>query len=464
MPFKKDRYPYFEVELMNDQMNVKYRYHGILSWRGRALRDVLIAVFLIICASANGQVNPIDTTNVEDIKVESDSSIAVVNFDKSDTTVMSQDTASIQQNDVSPLDIGSSRGIFILSSNRLLQLRILGSVRANFNYDGQLLLDNQTFNPYEIPTDTELDSPNFFAGLGQSRLAFEVTRRTKTKGDIFIRLEGDFINSGSSFRIRHAYGQIGGILIGQTWSLINNVGYQPAFVSLDGPAGGSGLRTPQIRYSSSISKNLVWNVAIEYSAPALNIPDTLDGTVLKVIPDLTGRFSYLSDLISFRAAAAFSTLSGRNESDELNYSFGYAASVSGWAKVSKNGRVYLTVNTGKGSAHYLDMFNGKNENVAFNTVAGQFASLVSTSGFLAYNHELPANLSTSLSFGVASITNVDFQPDDAYHYSYNALFNIFWVPAEGARAGLEYAFGRRFDKAGTNGRANRISMLMYYDF
>ena len=65
---------------------------------------------------------------------------------------------------------------------------------------------------------------------------------------------------------------------------------------------------------------------------------------------------------------------------------------------------------------------------------------------------------------MATISNHDFQATDAYSHSYNALANLFWEPINGARLGLEFATGQRFDYGEPSGSANRVSMLMYYDF
>ena len=65
---------------------------------------------------------------------------------------------------------------------------------------------------------------------------------------------------------------------------------------------------------------------------------------------------------------------------------------------------------------------------------------------------------------MAAITNYAFQAADEYSHSYNALLNLFWEPIVGARLGIEFANGQRFDYGGSRGRANRVSMLMYYDF
>ena len=398
-----------------------------------------------------------EETQLDSIKVS-------ISFNKSDTAAVGRDTIPKQIDDVSPLDIGGSRGVFILSADKMLQLRILGSIRTSINFTDQDMPDHQTFNPYEIPTNVDTKSPNFFAGLQQTRIGIEVIRRTDTQGDLFIRFEGDFKNSTTSLRIRHAYGQIGRYLIGQTWSLFNNVSYQPALVSLDGPASGSGLRTPQVRYSRETNPNTSWNVAIEHSAPEIEVPDTVDIKVLPVIPNFTGRFSHRTNLISYRISGIITTLSGKDQTQSISYNFGYGVSLAGKMKIKSNGEIFFHFAAGKAISHLMDTFNGKNQDVVYNPNTAKFEPLLSTGGYLAYEHQLPKGFTTSLTAGITSINYRDFQPDDAYHISFNTLLNLFWQPTTGARLGMELASGRRYDKGGARGVANRLSFLMYYDF
>jgi hypothetical protein len=393
-----------------------------------------------------------------------DSTNVQLPYNKSNSTAIGNDTIHDTKNDAAAMDIGSSRGIFILSADGMIQLRILGSIRTNINYTDQDMTDRQTFNPYEIPTNVNTNSPNFFAGLQQTRLGIEVIRRTKNMGDLFIRFEGDFKNSSTSLRIRHAYGQLGRLLIGQTWSLMNNVSYQPALVSLDGPVSGSGLRTPQVRYSHEINQGMAWNAAIEYSAPEIQVPDSLGVTALQVIPSFTARFSNYTHLIKYRFAAVITTISGRIESEQISYSFGYGGSFAGKMKIKSEGEFFLQITTGKAIAHFMDTFNGKDVDVVYNPNTGKFEALYSTGGYIAYEHKLPKEFSTSLALGITAITNKDFQSDHSFSHSYNALLNLFWQPTEGARLGIEFANGQRFDKGGSRGRANRVSFLIYYDF
>lgn len=405
-----------------------------------------------------------DSTSVVDQMTQEVDTSRAYSGNADEAEKFQKDTIKETPNDFSPLDIGSNRGIFILSANKLLQLRILGSVRANFHYTDHELESKQTLNPFDIPTASSFNTPIYYAGFSQTRLGFEVTRRTKTRGDIFVRLEGDFNSSSGGFRVRHAYGEIGRFLVGMTWSLTNNVGYQPAMVSLDGAVGSIGLRTPQIRYSQKLNDRVGYALALEYSEPQINIPDAINASAIQVIPDLTARLTYNTDRLSLRFSGAFTTISGRVVDNTIEYAPGYLGSVAGILSSVKGGNLYFSVSGGHATSHFLDTFNGKNQDMIFNPDESSFVSLDYWAGYISYSHDLPQNLSASLALSYSDIKNKDFQDENRFSNSYATYLNLFWDPVEGARLGLEYAHGKRVDKGDDSGYSNRISLLMYYDF
>ena len=149
---------------------------------------------------------------------------------------------SLVQEEFSPLDIGKDRGLYILTTDGKMQLRILGSVRYSVLYDMVEIPVKKTFNTYFIPTgDNNVIVPNYYNSLNETRFGFEITRILEAQ-NVFVRLETDFNGSQGQFRIRHAYGQIGNFLVGQTWSLFSNVSSSPTMVNLDGPTGSVTLR------------------------------------------------------------------------------------------------------------------------------------------------------------------------------------------------------------------------------
>jgi hypothetical protein len=404
----------------------------------------------------------LDVDEADDKTVKSDSNFVQIEYGKTEEEGFEHDTIS-QYQDVYPLDIASDRGLFILSPDRMMQMRILGSVRVLMNYGDQAMPEKLTFNPYEIPMRTGNQTPNFYADLRLTRLGFEVTRRTRKMGDLFIRIETDFAGS-NGFRIRHAYGQLGSVLIGQTWTLFSNASYLAPTVSRDGAAGSSVFFTPQVRYSHVINNTLNWQASIEYSTPSIDVPDSINANLVQVIPDLIGRLNYKKDKLSFRIAALITTISGTDTTDVVSYSFGGGASFSGMYEFSENNVLHFSYTLTLAASRFMDLFSGKNEDIAYNPENQTFIGLLANGGLVSWSHIWPKSFSSTLSTGLAAITNRDFQLDNAYSYSYNALVNVFWQPVEGARLGIEYASGERWNKNGERGRATRFSILMYYDF
>lgn len=369
-----------------------------------------------------------------------------------------------RHNEVSPLDIQSDRGIFILSHDHLMQLRILGSVRTLLTYNDRDLSSKTAFNPYETPTKGAVNSPNFYMGASLSRFGFEVTRRTKKAGDIFIRLEMDFNGPNGAFRIRHAYGQFSHLIIGQTWSLFSNVSFMPATVNNGGPIGSSKIRTPQVRYYRRINKEMRWFAAVEYSNTDFLLPDSLGGSLVQVIPDFTGRVNGDHNKIKWQVSAVITTVSGKDSSNAISYSFGFGVNLAVKMKLNKKSDLTASFVTGNSIAHFINMFKDKGEDAAYNTHDNKIEGMLSTAGFITYGRNLPWDLTASLSFGMGAISNKSFQKPSDFNYAYNVLLDAFWAPIKGARLGLEYAFGERFDINNERGLANRVSLLMYYDF
>ena len=426
---------------------------------GRKINLSLTLISLLIIFIYTGFKNPVTAQENE----KQDTAKVKIGSSKITDNQFTNDSLDIHS-EVSPLDIGSDRGLFILSSDRMMQMRIIGSVRALLNYGNQEMLNKTSFNPYEIPTDVSFSSPNFYADLSQTRIGFEVTRRTKKLGDIFIRIETDFNGASNNLRIRHAYGQTKRFLIGQTWSLFSNVNFVPASVSGDGAPGSATKRNPQVRYYTSIKDVVGFSAAIEYSTPELEIPDSLNVNLLQVIPDFTGRFTYKAGSLSLQFSGVITTMSGKDSEGNINYSFGIGGSLSGKLEISEKENFLFSLTTGRAMSHFLNIFRGKYQDASYNPDNQKFKAAISTAGYASYTRKWPYNIDSSLSAGIASISNRDYQPDDVFNWSYSILANTFWQPVEGARMGGEFAYGQRFNKYDSRGGAWRVSILLYYDF
>jgi len=374
------------------------------------------------------------------------------------------DTLDIEE--TSPLDISNDRGLFLLAPDGKMQLRILGSIRFSALYDMVEMPIKTSFNTYYIPTgDDKVRLPNYYNTLNESRLGFEV-KRLVGKSIVFGRLEMDFNGVGGQFRIRHAYGQVGSLLFGQTWSLFSNVASMPATVDGNGPTGSVILRNPQIRYRIRLFKNLELAAALEYSIPDLNTQeyDTLSLEVIQMIPDFTTRVKYAGSFGDIQFSTVLNTISLKNQNNEISNLFGFGGSLSGVFDLQNKQNIKYQVTAGKSITHYITTLDGTGLAGAYNPGNGEYESLWSISGFISYGWDFSEELTSSVSMGAAQVFNKPYQIDKAYSHSASISLDAFYEIIDGARIGFEYAYGQRWDKNGEKGFGSRFWTLFYYDF
>lgn len=391
-------------------------------------------------------------------------STKTINMSSQSAEIFAKDSTERQEN--SPTDITSDRGLYILTKDGNMQLRILGSVRFSVLYDFVDLPVKNAFNTYYIPIGDERKGvPSFNSTLGQSRIGFEVTRKVKDQ-NVFVRLETDFAGVNDAYRIRHAYGQMGRFLVGQTWSLFSNVSSLPATVDPNGPTGSVTLRTPQIRYSGTTKKGDRWAVALEYSQPDLDNQelDTVGLSTVQVVPDFTARIERAGYLGAVQLSLVASTLSLIDTEDNVSYKFGIGGSLSGSIDFSQDHKLLYQITYGQSISRFITTFSGTGRDAIYNPATGDFDALSSFGGFLSYGKEWKENLVSNFSVGYADLSNRSYEPDTNYNESMSISVDTFWEIIDGARLGVEYAWGRRWNLDGRGGNASRLWALFYYDF
>ena len=372
-----------------------------------------------------------------------------------DTTKIIEDAA---------LDIAQDRGLFIVTPDRQMQLRILGSVRYLVVYDDTDLLSKNSLSTYQIEVGDESQRiPNYYNGLSQSRLGFEVTRKTN-KGNVFVRLETDFVGI-NGFRIRHAYGQHQRFLFGQTWSLFSQIQSLPATVGFGGPTGSISVRTPQVRFTSqNIFPASTLSLGLEYFKPDIFVPDSITAKSFQLIPDITARIVKKVNWGAFQLSGIVPILSGKSEEGEYVFRLGWGVSFStvidSWAR----GKWYLHAAGGQAITRFFNDLSGQGLDLIFNPET-QESHLPFTFGtYGAYEHHWTDKVFSNFTYGLLIFQKEDFTPDDLYHRGNNFRLNTFWSIVEGSRLGFEYIHAFRRNKDGAIGRVNRINLLFYYDF
>jgi len=254
--------------------------------------------------------------------------------------------------------------------------------------------DYSTFAPY-IPLDGQSDRKGMtYMTARTSRLGVEASTPSPV-GPINVKIEGDFNNdprTGNSavtgsletiytqqgtnsynFRLRHAYGQVGSWLVGQTWSTFMDVDALPETVDFNGPIGATFIRQPMIRYT--------------YVTPDIgNFTAALENSVSYVLDD-TGvatadGFSRMPDLVlRYDKAFDWGTISARGVTHELEVKGalgnaskrGYGLAASSFIKTRGDDFLTIAVTGGNGIGRYFNYIEGAMYNPTLNEVLAEQA-------------------------------------------------------------------------------------------
>ena len=117
---------------------------------------------------------------------------------------------------------------------------------------------------------------------------FETDFRTPTAvGPLRAYLSGDFAGSNRTYRLRHAFGQWRGWLVGQTWSAFSDPEAEPDGLDFEGLNAISLFRQPGMRWTRPFKDSYELALAIENPSP-----DLTGASGVNQVPDFIARVRF----------------------------------------------------------------------------------------------------------------------------------------------------------------------------
>ncbi|MCH4562423.1 porin [Halomonas sp. EGI 63088] len=255
---------------------------------------------------------------------------------------------------------GDTPGSFMIPGTNT-SFQIGGYAKFDAIYDLDQDLGDTLFVDAIDATDDDSDT-SFKAHARQSRLYIKSSTPTML-GDATTHFEGDFFGTrgtetftnGSSFRLRHAYGEVAGLLAGQTWSNFMHFSAYPTTVDFDGPVGVSFIRQAQLRYTLPAGPG-------DLSFSLENPEGTgFDGS-RDTAPDLVARYHWIGE----RAAVETAAVGRRLKTDDPAASgddsaIGYGVMLAGNLDVTDSTRLMAGAIYGDGVGRYIYTANGSED-------------------------------------------------------------------------------------------------------
>ncbi|SFR60015.1 hypothetical protein SAMN04488073_3253 [Marinobacter gudaonensis] len=340
-------------------------------------------------------------------------------------------------------------------------------VAASYDLDENIASGGQSGSIGAVNTSgSDGASGHFGMDANTSRLGLSVESPEGVKTVV----ELDFDNNDTLVpRLRHAYGEYNGVLIGQYWSnYLSFFGNSSTldFDSLPG-TGGTVNRVPQIRYTSgplsfSIEEQLGGLVNNDLGGP---------GNVTKSTPTVTARFQDSMGGMSYAAGAMAKQITVDDGTVD-DSAFGYGAFVSGNIAVTESLTLRAAINYTDGAAAYI-------YRTGSNGFFGLDAYTTSASGDLETIESVGGTFGASLNLGGGSSVNVGYgiaeqDLDEAAaagaavggESERNSMLaaNYQWSPVAKVKMGVEYARISKENQDGSDGDANRVMFLAQYSF
>jgi nucleoside-specific outer membrane channel protein Tsx len=301
---------------------------------------------------------------------------------------------------------------------------------------------------------------NTFAGVRQSRLGVRSTTPTDL-GDLRTTFEFELFGTGvdegqTTFRLRHAYGEVGQFGAGQTWSPFMDPDVFPNSLEYWGPTGMVFFRNVQFRYIAVAddTHNLV--LAAERPGASGDAGVYADRVEIQNIrprfpmPDFSGAYKYTQSWGYARAAAIIRYLKW---DDLLADQFELSGDATAWGinlssnlKVGSSDVVRLQFVFGEGIQNYMNdspVDVGAEDNFQ-NSVTPFVGKPIPITGLVAFlDHTWNSKFSSSIGYSRQDNDNTNSQAPNAFKVGQYALGNLLFTPVPNVMLGGELQWGRR---------------------
>ena len=319
-----------------------------------------------------------------------------------------------------------------------------------------------TVRPVKLPAFKDEFAPNGNAYFSVRQSRFGAKSSTPTRyGELKTIFEFELFGTGvdagqTTFRLRHAYGEMGQFGAGQYWSAFVDPDVFPNTNEYWGPNGIAWFRNVQFRWMPLKGRNSV-TIAAERPGASADLGRAADRIELAgvrprfAVPDLTGNIRFDRNWGHFQASGVVRHMKWE---DTVADNFDLSGSATGAGlgltsnlNLSKKDIAKLSFVYGHGIENYMNdapvdvgiaLTHSTNPRVPIKGVA------LPVTAFMAYlDHTWNKRFSSSLGYSMLNISNSEGQTPSAFHRGHYASGNLLFYPVDNVMFGSEVIWGRR---------------------
>jgi len=337
--------------------------------------------------------------------------------------------------------------------------------------------------PTKLPAFPGEFAPNGSVFFGVRQTRFGVKSFTPTPaGDLRTLFEFELFGTGvdvgqTTFRLRHAYGELGHFGAGQTWSPFMDIDVFPNSLEYWGPNGMVFFRNVQARWTPIQGNS---NVVIALERPGASADGgvysgrvELQGVTPQFKwPDLSGHGRFARHWGYVQVGGILRKIAWVDENpDKFNLSgtaIGWGVNVSSNLNFTRKDVGKFQVVYGKAIENYMndapiDIGVQNNFSNPISPIKGVPLPVLGVVSFL--DHTWSERFTSSIGYSLVNIDNSNAQAPDDFHQGQYALANVLYHPLKKVTMGGEFQFGRRVDfSSGFNVNDYKMQFSFKYDW
>lgn len=356
---------------------------------------------------------------------------------------------------------------FLPVPNTPVMIKFNAKPRVDATWDNQNSGDDNRFVTAKIPVDgdpAEGADGQFNINAKGSQLRLDV-RAPGVAGSPRFYYENDFYGSGGGefpYRVRHLYGEIYNIIVGQTFSVFEDPDVWPDTIDYEGPSSAIFARRPLVRYQHRFNDQWQLNLGIEQPESEIDYASyDPNATGQNEAPD--GGFNVRWEharVGHVQFATILRDLGVRGPVTGDQNVLGWGLNLSGVFDTFGRDSLQAQLTYGEGIFRFInDDF--QNTDAAFDA-SGDLEPLPYFGAMFGYTHHWNESFRSTASYGFTTVDNAWSQTGDAYHQTHYGSLNLVWQLRKRLSVGLEELYGYKETADGSDGDAWRTQIGLVY--
>jgi hypothetical protein len=342
-------------------------------------------------------------------------------------------------------------------------MEVYGFVMTDAGYNFNQIDPNwfDCVRPTKLPSyknEFGTDGHTYFS-VRQTRFGVKSSLPTAL-GDLKTVFEFELFGTGvdagqTTFRLRHAYAELGHFGVGQTWSPFMDGDVFPNSLEYWGPVGMVFFRNIQIRWMPIMGDTRL-TIALERPGASADQGDYAERIQVENVkghtplPDLSaeyryaGKFGYveLAGIVRYMAWEDIDSIPATDLSDNA---IGWGLNLSSNINFTKSTVGRFQVVYGQGIENYMndapaDIGIKVNENDTTD-ISGVTLPVLGVVAFV--DQQWSKKFSSTIGYSMVNIDNTNGQQANAFKSGNYALANLLYYPVENAMLGVEVQYGDR---------------------